>query len=250
MDPYLEDSDWVSVHVHLGVEIARYLSPLVRPKYIVRAEKVYLLTSEDDDLERRRPDISIRKASPAIAAGASSLATLEAPLQVSLPMVHKVPQITVEIRDAQERSLVTAIEILSITNKRDGREEYLAKRSRVLASDTNLIELDFLRDGARMPSKPPLPETPYSVLLSRSLKRPVAEVWPISLRSKLPVIPIPLAPGDADVELDLQKVLATLYDTYSYDVEIDYDTPLQHPLPADEGAWAAAQIHAWKARRA
>jgi hypothetical protein len=249
MDPYLEDSDWVSAHVHLGVEIARFLSPLVRPKYIVRAEKVYLLTRDDDEVERRRPDVSIRTSPAFTEAAASAVATLEAPLKVSLPMPHRVPQITVEIRDAEERSLVTAIEILSITNKRDGREEYLTKRNQVLASSTNLIELDFLRGGTRMPSKPPLPETPYSVLLSRTMKRPIAEVWPISIRTPLPVIPVPLAATDADVELDLQKVFTTLYDTYSYDVEMNYDTPLKHPLPAEDAAWVAERIRAWKAGR-
>ena len=56
MDPYLEQTDWVSVHVHLGVEIARYLSPLLRPKYVVRAEKIYVYSTDDDeDLQLRRP---------------------------------------------------------------------------------------------------------------------------------------------------------------------------------------------------
>jgi hypothetical protein len=251
MDPYLEDSDWVSVHVHLGVEIARYLSPMVRPRYIVRAEKVYLLTTEDeDDIERRHADISIRKATASTLNSPSTIRLLEPPLKVSLPMPHKVPQVTVEIRDVEERFLVTAIEILCITNKRDGREEYLTKRKRMLASGTHLIELDFLRGGTRMPSKPPLPDEAYSVLLSRVEKRPIADVWPIPLRSVLPVIPIPLIMGDADVELDLQKVFSTLYDTYSYDVEINYDAPLHHPLSADDSAWTAERIRSWRATQA
>jgi hypothetical protein len=36
MDPYLEGSEWVSVHAELSSEIARQLAPKLRPKYIVR----------------------------------------------------------------------------------------------------------------------------------------------------------------------------------------------------------------------
>src|SRR5262245_18980932 len=36
MDPYLEGSEWSSVHVALSAEMARQLAPKVRPKYIVR----------------------------------------------------------------------------------------------------------------------------------------------------------------------------------------------------------------------
>jgi hypothetical protein len=36
MDPYLEGSEWTSVHVELSSAIARQLAPKLRPKYIVR----------------------------------------------------------------------------------------------------------------------------------------------------------------------------------------------------------------------
>jgi hypothetical protein len=40
MDPYLEQTDWESVHVQFAVEIARTLAPLLAPKYFVRAAKI------------------------------------------------------------------------------------------------------------------------------------------------------------------------------------------------------------------
>ena len=50
------------------------------------------------------------------------------------------------------QAVVTAIEILSPTNKLDsrGRSQYMAKRRKVLASATNLVEIDLLRAGEPM----------------------------------------------------------------------------------------------------
>ena len=42
MDPYLEGSEWTSVHVELSSEIARQLAPKVRPKYIVRTARRFV----------------------------------------------------------------------------------------------------------------------------------------------------------------------------------------------------------------
>src|SRR5881396_2152160 len=59
-----------------------------------------------------------------------------------------IPHVTIEIRDTAHRQLVTAIEVLSPTNKRgDGRQEYLAKRRRILLSTAHLLEIDLLRQG-------------------------------------------------------------------------------------------------------
>jgi len=63
-----------------------------------------------------------------------------------------------EIRDCDNRQLVTVLELLSPSNKRPGpdREQYLAKRQQLLASSVHLVELDLLRvvrayDGAFTP---------------------------------------------------------------------------------------------------
>src|SRR2546423_4560287 len=58
-----------------------------------------------------------------------------------LVMSELTPQFGVEIRDCAHRQLVTAIEVLSSTNKRgDGRDEYLRKRRTILLSPAHLIE--------------------------------------------------------------------------------------------------------------
>ncbi len=61
----------------------------------------------------------------------------------------------VEIYEATpEQRLVTCIEVLSPSNKRPntpGWDLYLRKRQSLLLGDTNLVEIDLLRGGRRMP---------------------------------------------------------------------------------------------------
>jgi hypothetical protein len=153
----------------------------------------------------------------------------------------------VEIFDIEDRSLVTAIEVLSQTNKRGtGRVEYLAKRGQMLRSDASLVELDLVRAGMKMPMSRPMASSPYSVVVSRAGCRPSAEVWPILLRDPLPVVPVPLRSEDADVPLHLQKVLDTMYDAFRMDLHVRYDRPLDPPLDADDSRWAAEHIGQWR----
>src|SRR5205807_8592511 len=99
----------------------------------------------------------------------------------------------VEIRDRVDRRLITVIELLSPTHRYAGpdREQYLAKRGQLLASGTHFVEIDLLRGGPRLPLKD-LPECEYYVRVSRAEERPQAGLWPLRLRKRLPVIPIPL----------------------------------------------------------
>jgi hypothetical protein len=158
-------------------------------------------------------------------------------------MPAAVPHRTVEVRDAAERRLVTAIEVLSPTNKRgEGRDEYLQKRQRLLLSPAHLIEIDLLRGGRRVPMRQALPEAPYFVLVSRAEARPVLDVWPVALRAHLPEVPVPLLPGDADVPLDLQAALTTVYDALGYDLAVDYARPPEVPLTPGDAAWAEALL--------
>jgi hypothetical protein len=255
MDPYLDQTDWTSVHVQLAGEIARVLGPMLRPKYLVRVEKLYVLSSPDrqdaDEISRRPPDVSVTASKAARRVSAGGLAVLEPPLRMSITVPQRLPQMSIRIRDAADRSLVTAIEILSMSNKSGTcRKKYLAKRSRLLASPAHLMEIDLLREGKRMPMTNPLPDEPYFVVLSRADRRPIADVWPISMRSALPVVPIPLMEADADVLLDLQSILSTMYDIFSYDVEVDYDAALRKPLPAEDAEWARNLIRNWRMARA
>ena len=68
--------------------------------------------------------------------------------------------------------------------------------------------------------------------------RPLTDVWPILLRDRLPTAPVPLAAGDADVSLDLQRALANVYDAVGYDLLIDYTQPPPVPMTGPDAEWA------------
>jgi hypothetical protein len=151
----------------------------------------------------------------------------------------RVPVISIEIRDAARRDLVTAIEVFSTTNKRgEGYHEYLDKRWRILSSSAHLIEIDLLRKGRRVPMQQPLPAAPYFVFVSRAERRPIVDVWPIQLTMTLPTIPVPLLAGDPDSTLDIQLALNTIYDALSYDLSVDYTRPPEIALDDQSMVWA------------
>ncbi len=170
MDPYFEGELWTSFHTQFGVEIARQLTPKLAPCYIARAEKRYIVQSVEDlavEIEEVIPDVGIRQTRDKTISGTSLKSTLPT-LELATIMPSKIPHVWVEIRDAKLRKLVTAIEILSPTNKIGrGRREYLHKRARILRSTAHLLEIDLIRKGRRLPMRKKLPSDPYFVFLSR-----------------------------------------------------------------------------------
>ncbi len=246
MDPYLEDAAWSVVHANLTEEIARQLVPKLRPKYLVITEQRFVITPADEPdrvEERRWPDVAIVPSGDPGANGGT--AVLTPPLTRTALIPDEIPLKTVEIWDAEHRRLVTAIEVLSPTNKRgEGRVEYAAKRQSIMRSDTHLVEIDLLRAGARFPVDEPLPPAAYCVFVSRAEKRPKVEVWPAALEAPLPPVPVPLLPEDPDAALDLQAAFATIHDFYRYDRLVNYAGPPPGPLTPEQVAWIEERLRA------
>jgi len=173
MDPYLEGALWTTVHFSLSAEIVRQLAPKLRPRYLVLpAERFVTETPESVAISIGDiyPDVSVAE-TRAVAGTAQGTTIASAPLELATIIPTPIPHVTIEIRDTANRQLVTAIEVLSPTNKRgDGRQEYLAKRRRILLSTAHLLEIDLLRQGQRVPMQKPLPAAPYFIFLSRAEK--------------------------------------------------------------------------------
>ncbi len=149
------------------------------------------------------------------------------------------PVISLEIRERSNRALVTAIEFLSPTNKLgDGHREYVARRSRFIRMGVNLVEIDLLRSGDRVPMEGVFPSVPYAVIVTSTDQAPISDIYPITLRQPLPSIPIPLMRGDPTVALDLQRALTQVYDEFSLDLAADYAKPPVIPLLLEDQAWA------------
>jgi len=246
MDPYLESPEiWVDFHNNLASEIQAVLNRALPQRYIARLSPrvVYEVVEVTAEVRSARPDVGVYTSrEPAATATAiqTATATVTAPAESIIPFEEPVRYHSVEIREVGTMKLVTAIEILSPANKRVGnkaREEYLEKRQDLLRSPAHLIEIDLLRGGERMPLETPVPKAAYYIVLSRRQRRPVVEVWPIQLWEKLPTIPVPLLPPDPDVLLDLNAVVASVYERGAYDRIIDYRQPPPPPLTDEEVQW-------------
>ncbi|MFO0968971.1 MAG: DUF4058 family protein [Gemmataceae bacterium] len=164
-------------------------------------------------------------------------------------VIEAVPHVWVEVRDVEHERLVTAIEILSPTNKGTGRDEYLEKRAEYLHGPAHLMEIDLTREGQRIPVRKPLPTAPYFVFLSRVGRRPMMDVWPIAWDQRLPTVPVPLLPGDADVPLDLQDAFDRVYDEAGFDLAAHYNEGPTPPLPRELRGWATKRVSAWRRNR-
>jgi hypothetical protein len=254
MDPYLEAPYiWEDVHASLASEIRDQLTPVLRPRYFVALmpRVTYEAVSVLATPRVIKPDVSIYQTS----AGASSSATAvvaAAPLVRTVTVEEPFHEYALEIRSTATGSLVTAIEILSPINKKPGAEAfdtYQRKRREVLRTAAHLLEVDLLRGGRRPAPLDDLPEAPYFIFLSRADQRGQLEIWPLSLRQPLPLVPVPLQEPDPDVALDLGKALHAIYDRAAYDLRLDYTQPPPAPaFSADDAQWIAELLHTARLR--
>ena len=248
MDPYLESPlHWRDVHHRLAAEISRRLSPRLAPRYVARLDtRLVTYSPGEGEISTLYPDVEVRQKrlrERTIATHEVSIDVADAvsppPLVLRAITPEQVELITVEIRDAAQGRLITAIEILSPVNRRPGHglEEYRAKRETVLSAHAHLLEIDLFRRGMRPPRLIGLPQSDYFIFLTRAERRNATETWPIGVRDPLPVVPVPLLPGDKDVPLNLDHALRTIYDEARYDLSIDYSELPVPPLSESDAAW-------------
>jgi hypothetical protein len=158
-----------------------------------------------------------------------------------------------EIHEATaEQRLITCIEVLPPSNKRPntpGWELYLRKRQSLLLGGKNLLEIDLLRGGERMPMLDPWPASPYAILVARARRYDRRQVWPVHIRIPSPSIPVPLAKPDPDIPLNLQPMIDAIYERSRYARSINYRKPLNPPLDAPEAAWLKEQLKGRRSRQ-
>ncbi len=250
MDPYLEGQVWEDFHHEFISAIRAALMPQLRPAYgALVEERVYVERQPDIPLEIIKPDVTIAQDKFARLVGEPreniATAVRVEPVSVSLLMPEVMRSAYLAIRLQGTHEVVTVIEMLSPTHKRknsDGQREFLAKHHAILQGAAHLVELDLLRGGERIPTSVPLPAGDYFAIVSRTPHRPLAEVWPIALRERLPIIPIPLAGSDPDATLDLQAVFDAVYDRAGYDYLVDYSGEPEPSLDGEGIAWVKSVL--------
>ncbi|MBI4670187.1 MAG: DUF4058 family protein [Chloroflexi bacterium] len=252
MDPYLEDPDgWRGFHARLIVTISDQLTARVAPNFIVDIEERVDIIEfgvpnkrfiEPDTYVISKPVRKLREA----AIGTITPATLVEPFST-----ERVVERYIELRDAKTREVVTVIEVLSPTNKAEGKgsETFQNKREKVMHSNAHWIEIDLLRGGERF--KLVAGQSDYIALLKRAHIEHPYEVWFFNLRDKMPTIAVPLRPPFQDVPLDLQVAFDVTYERARYADSVDYAVePPPPPLREEDAAWVRERVREWmNARR-
>lgn len=258
MDPYVETCGlWEDFHNHLIDEIYRQLADVAPERYLLRtSRRDYLVIVEEEGKKERPflPDVSVSDARPTKKpprqkSGASLAApTEDAPATMRAFIEEEHRETFVEIlENASGQPLVTAIEVLSPSNKTpksNGRELYLRERQSLMLEGVNLVEIDLLLGGEKMPMLDEYPAFLYTLLVARSRKADACKVWPAHFNKPLPSIPVPLLKGDADLTLRLQPLIDDVYRRSRYDQSIDYDRPLAAKLAEEDAAWLLQRLQA------
>jgi Protein of unknown function (DUF4058) len=258
MDPYLEDNElWHGFHNSLAVGIKSQLNKVISPKYYADVE----LHSSGENLSIGArhvtyPDVGVYKPPSAPLpmplfgdkGEKGGVRVLDAPIERVVVLPDRTKTRSVRIYVTKTHQLVTAIEILSPTNKqREGLEAYRRKRLKLLDSPVNLVELDLLRGGERPGqevNQPPL-DTDYILLINREneLGLRVSQIWPLSLSEPFPLLPIPLLYPDNEIALDLNQMVQIVYEESAYVWRIDYAQPVPPPKLRDSMAvWLKANL--------
>ncbi len=247
VDPFLEAQGyWVEFHWKYINYVQEALAERVPDDYEVRIEERLSLVYEPDLTPNRQvlPDVAVLQSPGTRRPGAASsgTATLE-PVLLALPryQLEEVSEQRIEIRRFPNRELVTAVELLSPSNKEPpGDRLYYKKRLELIYQQVHLVELDLLIGGERLPMEDELPAGQFYAFVSRAERRFLSDTYAWTIRDPLPPIPIPLKAPDPDILLDLAAVFARVYQGARYERSIDYARPLALPLSKEDRAWAEA----------
>ncbi|MBI2807263.1 MAG: DUF4058 family protein [Planctomycetes bacterium] len=249
MDPFIEACGlWGDLHTHLIEKIYERLADAVPAHYLVRTgERNYVALEEQGGDKRGSfiPDVNVTSHRVETATDenvAVAEPTTQEPYSIRAFIDEELREPFVEILDADNGNrLVTCIEVLSPSNKKSssaGWDLYQRKRQGLLLTGSaNLIEIDLLRNGRRMPMADPWRPSPYRLVVARKGSAPHCKAWSACSLKPLPSIPVPLLRPDPDVPLDLQPMIDAIYSRSKYDRSIDYERPISPPLSPEETLW-------------
>jgi hypothetical protein len=244
MDPYLEGDLWPDVHGSLIYTIRAALAAKLPAGYLASIDQyVWLGEGEPEKLSRAgRPDAFVSNGATVGRATDRGIAVAEPTVHVRLTMPKKVQRKRyIRLVDAEDRAVVTVIELLSPWDKlpKKDRAHYQVKRAEYLAASVNLVEIDLLRRGNRVPmGEPEPPEADYYMLVSRAIEYPEADVWAFTVRDPIPTLPVPIKPEHSAIPLDLRACLDKAYNESRYGTHIDYSLPPDPALRKPDADWA------------
>ena len=251
MDPYLEAPGfWPGFHTSMLSAIRAALTPQLPPGFFAELEQHVWFREEEprSGVRHVKPDVYVTEGQPPPGRKKpgvkGALVLTEPTARVTLPaVVREIGQHTVRIRDARNRRVVTAIELLSPSNKEPGmdRDRYLMKRNEFVANGTSLVEIDLLRHGHRVPVGP-VPDGDYYVYVTEEAFYDRVNLWVATVREPLPTVPVPLPNPHPPIALALRACVDRVYEEANYGPQIDYAAATDPPLRKGDAEWAVEHI--------
>lgn len=257
MDPFIEASGlWPDFHAHLIEKIYETLADAVPDRYVVRTgERSYVVLVGQEGKEDYPfiPDVRITSPGEELIHGSSEPGVAVEETTSTSDVIPIRPFVELDFRETfveicdptADQQLITCVEVLSPSNKArgsKGRELYLRKRQGLLLGAANLVEIDLLRGGQRMPMLDPWPDSLYAILVARRQRVPHCLAYPVHCLKPLPLIAVPLRKPDPDLSLNLQPLIDAIYRRSRYDRSIDYTRPLSPSLGAAEASWIEQRL--------
>ena len=251
MDPYLE-AHWRDVHARLIIYACDALQGVLPASLRARVEESVLLeTPQGIGDHPRFPDVRVIE----YTAKRNTEVSRDGGVAVAEPMLvateqEPVVETFIEIIDHESGNrVVTVIEFLSPANKSPGRnrKQYLRKQREICSSSANLVEIDLNRFGTHALAFPlhhikSRGRAGYMTCVRRVTNRYQAEIYPMFLWDRLPIIKVPLRPDDADAPLDLQALVEQCYRNGGYEGTLDYSVDPDPKLLGAEGEWAEEHL--------
>jgi Protein of unknown function (DUF4058) len=249
MDPWLErPSIFPDLHDSLIATMRTAINALLPPPYFTAIANRIWVEETDRHIE---PDVDVLR--PPVNNGSPGSAAAVVDAVAVKPVIIRVPREEVverflEIHSAPDgEHLVTTIEVLSLSNKRQGsrgRREYLRKQRKMLDRKVNLVEFDLLRQGRHTTSvalRSAIEKTgsfDYHVCVHRFHKPEEYEVYPVLMPQPLPEVAIPLMPEIPVVVINLQELMSQCYDAGLYSRRIRYaEHQPEPPLTEEQSRW-------------
>jgi hypothetical protein len=262
MDPYLENpAIFPDLHDSLIAYLREALNAtLPAPYYAGSASRTWVEFSHrgiGPDVNVLRPEVPGHVPEEGESEGGVATLTVQVePVVIHIPFVEeeaREPFLEIYAQPGGER-VVATVEILSRSNKtpgEHGRDLYRKKQREALCSQVHLIEIDLLRGGTHTTAVPldsALARTgrfDYHVCIHQFDRQEDYIIYPIHLQQRLPLLPVPLLPGDPPVKVDLQAVLDRCYDTGKYSRRVRYrERQPVPPLRPEQTAWAEQLLRA------
>ncbi len=244
MNPYMEEN-WPDIHTTLITECRRHIQRQLPEDLIAKVEQDLRVGVAEDD-GRHRADIEVREPWSEVA-GRTALAPAVPSVAATKPIILHTPRPKRRIAIIDSRGqLVTVIEILSPSNKRNGGlAPYALKRTDFMNSGVNLVEIDLVRAGGlltdlfededvtlTMGQPPPV----HVVAIFRGHGSDERALYPVRYQERLPAITIPLRSGERDVVLDLQAVIQQCFEDAAL-WHTDYGQDPRPKLSSNDSIW-------------